>query len=48
MDEREVDQNGTRTDLIVSVHVLGTAIVELAGREPPPTFYALGLSRSDG
>jgi uncharacterized protein YbjQ (UPF0145 family) len=42
-DEREVDQNGARTDLIVSIHVLGTAIVELAADELPPTYIAVSL-----
>lgn len=42
-DEREVDQNGARTDLIVAVHVLGTAIVELAARDEPPTYIAVSL-----
>jgi uncharacterized protein YbjQ (UPF0145 family) len=41
--EREVDQNGKRTDLIVTVHVVGTAIVELAAGEPPPTYIACEL-----
>ncbi|HEY6963460.1 MAG TPA: heavy metal-binding domain-containing protein [Gaiellaceae bacterium] len=42
-EEREVDQNGKRTDLVVTVHVIGTAIVELAAAEPPPTYIAYGL-----
>lgn len=42
-DEREVEQNGSRTDLIVSVHVLGTAVAELAARDLPPTYIAVSL-----
>lgn len=44
--EHEVDQNGKRTDLIVELHVLGTAVVELkpAG-EPPPTYIAVGIGK---
>jgi uncharacterized protein YbjQ (UPF0145 family) len=38
-DEREVDQNGPRTDLIIHVHVLGTAIVELAQADTSPSTY---------
>lgn len=41
--EREVEQNGKRTDLIVTVHVVGTAIVELAADELPPTYIACEL-----
>lgn len=41
--EREVDQNGSRTDLIVTVHALGTAIVELARASESPTYYAVSL-----
>jgi uncharacterized protein YbjQ (UPF0145 family) len=44
--EHEVDQNGKRTDLIVELHVLGTAVVELKpDRQPPETFIALGLGK---
>jgi uncharacterized protein YbjQ (UPF0145 family) len=44
--EREVDQNGTRTDLIVELHVLGTAVVELrADGEPPPVYIAVGIGK---
>lgn len=43
--EREVEQNGRRIDLIVTVQALGTGIVELASRpEPPPITYALSMS----
>jgi len=45
-EEREVDQGGPRTDLIVTVHVLGTAIVELRGVEPPPTYYAVSVKEN--
>ena len=41
--EREVDQNGRRTDLIVTLHVLGTAVVELDRTTDSPTYYALSL-----
>jgi uncharacterized protein YbjQ (UPF0145 family) len=43
---REIDQQGyKRLDLIVTLHVVGTAIVELARHEdPPPTYIALSLS----
>ncbi len=41
--EHEVDQNGSRTDLIVTLHVVGTAIVELKTTEEPPTYIALSL-----
>ena len=43
--EREYDANGSsRTDLIVTLHVLGTAIVELdRPGEPPPMYVALPL-----
>jgi len=44
--EHEVDQNGKRTDLIVELHVLGTAVVELrADGEPPETSIALGIGK---
>jgi len=44
--EHEVDQNGKRTDLIVELHVLGTAIVELRpDRDPPPTYIAIGIGK---
>ncbi|MDX6452372.1 MAG: hypothetical protein QOH16_2421 [Gaiellaceae bacterium] len=48
--ERETDRGGTKfRDLVVTMHVLGTAIVELAGREdPPPVYTALRLDREDG
>jgi uncharacterized protein YbjQ (UPF0145 family) len=41
--EREVDQNGKRTDLIVTMHMLGTAIVELEHGEGPDTYIAVPL-----
>jgi uncharacterized protein YbjQ (UPF0145 family) len=42
--ERRGDNSGA-TDLIVTAHALGTAIVELAaGDEPPPVYIALPLS----
>lgn len=41
--EREVDQNGKRTDLIVTVHAIGTAVVELARATDSPTYYAVSL-----
>jgi uncharacterized protein YbjQ (UPF0145 family) len=44
--EREVEQNGSRTDLIVTLHVVGTAIVELATDELPPTYIALSLKEN--
>jgi uncharacterized protein YbjQ (UPF0145 family) len=51
--EREVDQNGRRTDLIVTMHVIGTAIVELRrdaespnDGEPDPIFSALSMKES--
>ncbi|HZT90568.1 MAG TPA: heavy metal-binding domain-containing protein [Gaiellaceae bacterium] len=44
--EHEVDQNGKRTDLIVELHVLGTAVVELQpDGEPPPTYIAVGIGK---
>lgn len=42
-EEYEVDQNGRRTDLIVTLHAVGTAIVEIRLDEEPPTYYALAL-----
>lgn len=46
--EREVDQNGKRTDLIVEFHVLGTAIVELTpDGEPPPTYIAVDIGKEN-
>ena len=46
--EREVDQSGKRTDLIVEFHVLGTAIVELTpDGEPPPTYIAVDIGREN-
>ena len=42
-EEHEVDQNGSRTDLIVTLHVVGTAIVELKTTEEQPTYIALSL-----
>jgi len=43
-DEREVDQNNRkRTDLIVTLHILGTAVVELADAPDSPTYVALSL-----
>jgi uncharacterized protein YbjQ (UPF0145 family) len=46
--EREVDQNGTRIDLIVELHVLGTAVVELKpDAEPPPTYIAVGIGKEN-
>jgi uncharacterized protein YbjQ (UPF0145 family) len=42
-EEHEVDQNGKRTDLIVTMHAVGTAIVELRATEEQPTYYALAL-----
>jgi uncharacterized protein YbjQ (UPF0145 family) len=50
--EREVDQNGKRTDLIVTLHVIGTAIVELDNRAQldadavSPTYIALSLKEN--
>ena len=42
--ERRGDNSGA-TDLIVTVHALGTAIAELATQEdPPPVYIALPLS----
>jgi uncharacterized protein YbjQ (UPF0145 family) len=43
---REVDQGGyKRLDLIVTLHVIGTAIIQTAEPEsPPPTYIALSLS----
>jgi uncharacterized protein YbjQ (UPF0145 family) len=41
--EHEVEQNGKRTDLIVTLHAVGTAIVELRRTEETPTYYALAL-----
>ncbi len=43
---REIDQQGyKRLDLIVTMHVLGTAIVAIdEPDEPPPTFIALALN----
>jgi uncharacterized protein YbjQ (UPF0145 family) len=47
--EREVDQNGKRTDLIVELHVLGTAVIELRPEgEPPPTYIAVEIGRENG
>jgi uncharacterized protein YbjQ (UPF0145 family) len=43
--EHEVDQGGKRTDLIVELHVLGTAVVELRDAEPPPTYIAVSLGK---
>jgi uncharacterized protein YbjQ (UPF0145 family) len=43
LEEHEVDQNGKRTDLIVTVHAIGTAIVELARATDSPTYYAVSL-----
>ena len=45
-EEREVDQNGSRTDLIVTLHLIGTAIVELAADELPPTYIALSMEEN--
>jgi uncharacterized protein YbjQ (UPF0145 family) len=45
--EREVDQNGKRTDLIVTLHVLGTAVVELDRTTDSPTYYALSLKEHE-
>jgi uncharacterized protein YbjQ (UPF0145 family) len=44
--EHERDVNSVHyTDLILTMHVLGTAVVELAGAsEPPPVYVALPLS----
>ena len=44
--EREVEQNGSRTDLIVTLHVLGTAVVELPRTDPAPTYIALSLKET--
>ncbi|MCW2983377.1 MAG: heavy metal-binding protein [Conexibacter sp.] len=42
--DREIN-NTTYTDLIITMHVLGTAIVEVeGGPEPPPKFIALPLT----
>ncbi|HZU19739.1 MAG TPA: heavy metal-binding domain-containing protein [Gaiellaceae bacterium] len=44
--EHEVDQNGKRTDLIVELHVLGTAVVELKpDGDVPPTYIAVGIGK---
>jgi uncharacterized protein YbjQ (UPF0145 family) len=44
--EHEADRGGTKyTDLIVTIHVLGTAIVELAGHDEPPVYIALPLDQ---
>lgn len=43
--EHEVDQGGKRTDLIVELHVLGTAVVELKDADPPPTYIAVSLGK---
>ena len=46
--EHEVEQNGKRTDLIVELHVLGTAVVELKpDGEHPPTFIAVGIGKEN-
>ncbi len=41
--EHEVEQNGKRTDLIVTLHAVGTAIVELRQTEERPTYIALTM-----
>ena len=44
--EHEVEQNGKRTDLIVELHVLGTAVVELTpDGQLPPTYIAVGIGK---
>ena len=49
---REIDQNGyKRLDLIVTMHVIGTAVAQIdEPDEPPPTYIALNidLRRADG
>jgi len=42
-EEHEVDQNGTRTDLVVTLHAVGTAIAEFHTTDEPPTYIALSL-----
>ncbi len=44
--EHERDMGGTHyTDLVLTMHVLGTAIVELERRdEPPPVYFGLPLN----
>jgi uncharacterized protein YbjQ (UPF0145 family) len=42
--ERDSGSSGTYTDLIVTMHVLGTAIVELKLDEEPPVYIALPLN----
>jgi uncharacterized protein YbjQ (UPF0145 family) len=44
--EREVDQGGARTDLIVTVHAIGTALVELERASESPTYYAVSMKES--
>jgi uncharacterized protein YbjQ (UPF0145 family) len=47
--EHEVDQNGKRTDLIVELHVLGTAVVELRpDGAPPDTYIAVDIGKEKG
>jgi len=43
VSEREVDQGGSRRDLVVTVHAIGTAVVELARAPESPTYYAVSL-----
>ncbi len=46
VEEREREQNNvTYTDLLVTMHVLGTAIVELQAGEEPPVYIALPLDQ---
>jgi uncharacterized protein YbjQ (UPF0145 family) len=46
IQEREADRYGKRRDLIVTVHVLGTAIAEIRlPEEPPPIFISLPLNQ---
>jgi uncharacterized protein YbjQ (UPF0145 family) len=48
-EEREIEveqNNSTRTDIIFSWHVLGTAIVEIPDRVAPPTYPVVSLSTS--
>jgi uncharacterized protein YbjQ (UPF0145 family) len=46
-DEREADRGGTRyRDLVITMHVLGTAIAELdTGADDPPIYVALPLDQ---